>query len=137
MKKTLLVLVAAFALNQSASAQTGIAPANAAYLASQDMTAGRFEYNINAREAVNVNYSLTPKHPSAIAQFSLHTPDAMPFWANITNAAGKVVYTWKPEKPEYRYTPAWDLSKLKTGDYTVNIYLDGQKNSIYQFAFSK
>jgi len=120
----------------SASAQTTVSP-NEAYNKSLDMTGGRFEYKLNEREAVNVNYSLSPKHPVDIAQFSLHTPDPMPFRADIVNASGKVVFNWKPETQVYLYNASWNLSKLGKGEYTVRIYLEGQKNSIYQFAFSK
>jgi len=138
MNKNFLLLTAVVGLSLAAKAKTSaIAPANAEYIKAMDVTAGRFEYKLNEREAVNVNYSLSPKHPVDKAQFSLHTPDPMPFWANVTNASGKVVYTWKPENKVYLYNAAWDLSGLKAGDYTVNIYLDGQKNSVYKFSFSK
>jgi len=141
MKKALFVFTAAILGMCSASvcsAQTASPSSpNEEYVKKIDATMGHFDYKLNERETMNVNYSLSPKTPVNKATFSIQTPDAMPFWANVTNAAGKVVYTWKPEQKVYLYHADWDLSKLSAGEYNVNIYMDGKKSSIYQFKFNK
>jgi outer membrane lipoprotein-sorting protein len=140
MKKTLFVFTAVLSIcsAQICSAQTAATPSqNEEYAKKIDAVRGHFDYKLNEREAVNVNYSLSPKHPTDIAHFSIHTPSPMPFSATVTNAAGKVVYTWKPETQVYLYNADWNLSKLGAGEYNVNVYMDGQKSSIYQFKFSK
>lgn len=102
-----------------------------------DGTGGHFEYALNSRERVNVNYALTPKHPVHSAHFMIHTPDPMPFSATIVDASGKTVYSWKPEQKVYLYQADWNISALKSGAYTVRIFLENNPKSIYEFQFSK
>jgi hypothetical protein len=67
----------------------------------------------------------------------IQTPDPMPFSATITNASGKVVYTWIPETKVYLYNADWNISSLSSGTYNVNIYMGTEAKSIYQFSFTK
>lgn len=119
-----------------AYAQSALNP-NEEYLKNQDALTGRFELPLNERERMNVNYSLSPKNPSSEALFLLHTPTPMPLTANVTDASGKVVYTWKPEQQVYMYNVRWDLSKLKPGKYDVNIFSNGSSEKVFQFVFVK
>jgi hypothetical protein len=138
MKKVLIMSVLMLNFVPKSEAQSSLgAPQNTEYAKKFDGIAGHFEYALNARERVNVNYSFSPLHPTDKASFLLHTPDPMPFWATVSDASGKVVYTWKPEQKVYLYKASWDLSKLKSGTYTVNIYLETDKASIFQYNFSK
>ncbi|MBL7711332.1 MAG: hypothetical protein JNL13_02660 [Chitinophagaceae bacterium] len=111
--------------------------ANEEAVKNYDGTAGHFEYALNSRERVNVNFALTPKSPGHSARFMLHTPDPMPFFATIVDASGKTVYRWKPEQKVYLYTADWNLAALKSGSYTVKIFLENDPKSIYEFQFSK
>lgn len=139
MKKVLFLFLGAIALTNQSKAQSSVAasPQNTEYAKKFDGIAGNFTYALNSRENLNVNYSFTPKRPVDVANFMVHTPDPMPFWATITNSSGKVVFTWKPEQKVYLYRTDWNLSKLGSGDYTVNIYLETDKKSVYQFSFTK
>jgi len=94
---------------------------------------GSFMYALNAREQVVVSYQLTPLHPVEKAQFMIHTPDPMPFYATVTNQKGKVVFKWQPAQMVYLYRADWDLSGLKKGEYQVNIFQGADKQSAHQF----
>jgi len=98
-----------------------------------DGTKGTFMYALNAREQVVVNYQLTPLHPSDKARFMIHTPDPMPFYAEITNEKEKVVFKWHPVQMVYLYEAEWDLSGLKKGQYLVHIFQGTDKQSAHQF----
>lgn len=138
MKKLLFIFTLALGFTVNAKAQTGaIATQNADAIKNYDGVRGNFEYALNARERVNVNYALTPKNPTTVAHFTVHTPDAMPFWATVSDASGKTVYTWKPEQKVYLYNADWNIASLSAGTYTVKIYLETDKKSIYQFDFTK
>ncbi len=102
-----------------------------------DGVGGHFLYQLNEREKVNVNYSLTPKNPSNTAHFMIHTPSPMPFRANILDASGKKVFSWKPQQQVYLYNADWDISSLKKGNYTVQIFLGDEPKSIYEINFMK
>lgn len=102
-----------------------------------DVNRGRFAYALNEREQVQVSYSLAPLHPGAAAHFMIHTPDPMPFRATITNNKGKVVYNWTPQQLVHLYEADWNLSGLKAGDYTVNIFLGSDNTRVHYFSFQK
>lgn len=137
MKKSAIILLSFLAITSTALAQTegSIHPNNVA--AARDASGGRFELALNPSEKMQVAYELAPLHPVDKAHFLLHTPDPMPFTATITNSKGKTVYRWKPEQKVYLYQADWDLSGLKSGEYTVNIFTDNQAGSIHQFRFTK
>lgn len=138
MKKLLFIFTIALGFTTASKAQSAdISAENANAINNYDGVRGNFEYALNDRERVNVNYALNPKNPTTVAHFMLHTPEAMPLWATVTDAAGKVVLTWKPEQKVYLYNADWNVSKLTSGTYTVNVYMDAEKKSIYQFNFSK
>lgn len=138
MKRILLTFAVLIGLLSNVNAQSGsIANANEQALRNYDGIRGNFLYPINDREKVNVNYEFSPKSPTAAASMMIHTPNPMPFWANITNAAGKVVFTWKPEQEVYLYRANWDISTLAAGSYTVNIFMGEQKGRIFNFQFDK
>lgn len=136
MKKLLLLAAFSIGATQYTKAQTVSNP-NEEFIKNMNAIMGHFELPINERERVNVNYGLKPKSPSAEATFSLHTPTPMPFTANVTDASGKVVKSWKPEQEAYIYDVKWDLSKLKPGEYYVNIFYNGSSERAFQFAFTK
>jgi hypothetical protein len=139
MKKVLILFLGAIAFTNLSQAQSAVtaSPLNTEYAKKFDGVAGNFTYALNSRENLNINYSFSPLHPADVAHFMVHTPDPMPFWATVSNSSGKVVYTWKPEQKVYLYKTDWNLSKLGSGEYTVNIYLETDKKSIYQFKFTK
>lgn len=138
MKKILLTVAVILALFSDLSAQSSsIANANQEALKNFDGIRGNFLYPINDREKVNVNYEFAPKSPAAAASMMIHTPNPMPFWATITNASGKTVFTWKPEQQVYLYRVNWDLSVLPAGSYTVNLFMGEQKGRIFNFPFDK
>ncbi|HTN17503.1 MAG TPA: hypothetical protein VL092_07485 [Chitinophagaceae bacterium] len=132
---SLTVLLGCFAVTNAQSKATSNANEDA--VKNYDGTAGHFEYALNSRERVNVNYALTPKNPVNVAHFMIHTPDAMPFSATITDASGKTVYSWKPEQKVYLYNADWNVAALKSGSYTVKVFLQNEPKSIYEFQFSK
>jgi hypothetical protein len=138
MKKALIIstLVLNFIPKSEAQSSLG-APQNTEYAKKFDGIRGGFEYMPNPQEHLYVDYTFSPLHPTDKATFMLHTPDPMPFWATVSDASGKVVYTWKPEQKVYLYKTNWDLSKLKSGTYTVNIYLATEKASLFHYDFSK
>lgn len=138
MKRILLTFAVIIGLLNNVNAQSAsIANANQEALNKFDGIRGNFLYPINDRERVNVNYEFAPKAPSSAASMMIHTPNPMPFWATITNAAGKTVFTWKPEQQVYLYRANWDLKSLPAGSYTVNIFMGEQKGRIYNFQFDK
>lgn len=137
MKKLLFLFLGAISFATLSKAQSSALNPNEEAVRKLDATAGHFMYSLNDREKVNVNYSLKPLHPVDVAHFMVHTPDAMPFWATISNQSGKVVYTWKPENKVYLYNADWNVSKLKSGEYTVSIYVGADKQSAFQFKFTK
>jgi hypothetical protein len=102
-----------------------------------DVTKGRFAYALNEREQVQVSYRLAPLNPSTTAHFMIHTPEAMPFRTTVTNSKNKVVYTWTPQSMVYMQEADWDLSALKAGDYTVNIFLGTDNTRVHYFSFRK
>jgi hypothetical protein len=102
-----------------------------------DVTKGRFAYALNEREQVQVSYRLSPLNPSTTAHFMIHTPEAMPFRTTVTNSKNKVVYTWTPQSMVYMQEADWDLSALKAGDYTVNIFLGTDNTRVHYFSFRK
>lgn len=138
MKKLFFVFALALGFAPSTYAQSGIVSAqNADAISKYDGIMGHFDYALNAREHVNVNFGLTPKNPTNVAHFMIQTPDPMPFSATVTDASGKVVYTWVPSNKVYLYQADWNVSALKAGAYTVNIYLGKESKSIHQFSFTK
>lgn len=137
MKRTLTLVIAMLSLCFASKAQSAMGnPQNTEY-PKMDGVGGHFDYIMSARERMNVNYSLTPAHPADKAKLFLHTPEAMPLWATVTNKEGKVVLTWKPEVKNYIYNAELNISKFKSGDYTVNIYMGDEKNSIHTINFTK
>ena len=137
MKKIINILLIVIG-SISAQAQSKAASnANEEAVKNYDGTAGHFEYALNSRERVNVNYALTPRNPVNVAHFMIHTPDPMPFSATIVDAAGKTVYNWKPEQKVYLYNADWNVAALKCGSYTVKVFLENEPKSIYEFQFSK
>ena len=132
---SLTVLLGCFAVTNAQSKATSNANEDA--VKNYDGTAGHFEYALNSRERVNVNYALTPRNPVTTAHFMIHTPDPMPFSATIVDASGKTVYTWKPEQKVYLYNADWNLAALKSGAYTVKVFLQNEPKSVYEFQFSK
>lgn len=138
MKKILLTVAVIIGLFSNVKAQSAtIANANQEALKNFDGLRGNFLYALNEREKVNVNYEFTPKSPSAVASMMIHTPNPMPFWATITNASGKTVFTWKPEQQVYLYRANWDIAALPAGSYTVNLFMGEQKGRIFHFQFDK
>lgn len=138
MKKLLLISSFVLACSISALAQSAtISKANADAISNLDAVAGNFGYALSATETMNVNYSLSPKNPSTTANLMLHTPEPMPLSAKILDATGKVVLSWKPDSKVYLYQTSLNISSLKPGIYSVNIYMGEDKNSIHQFNFTK
>ena len=138
MKKLFFVFALALGFAPSTYAQSGIVSAqNAEAISKYEGTMGHFDYALNAREHVNVNFGLTPKNPTSVAHFMIQTPDPMPFSAKVSDASGKVVYTWTPANKTYLYQAEWNVSGFKSGTYTVSIYLGKEEKSIYQFSFTK
>lgn len=138
MKKLFLIVVIAIGFNMDSMAQSAtISKANADAISNLDAVAGNFGYALSATETLNVNYSLSPKSPSTTANLMLHTPNPMPLSAKIMDETGKVVLTWKPETKVYLYQTSLNISSLKVGTYTVNIYMGEDKKSIHQFNFTK
>ena len=138
MKKIYYILSIACFLSVTVEAQPAVtANANEEAVKNYDGTAGHFEYAVNSRERMNVNYALTPKHPVAVAHFMIHTPDPMPFSAVIVDATGKTVYRWKPDDIVYLYHADWNISGLKSGSYTVKVFLENEPKSVFEFRFSK
>ncbi|MBL7713102.1 MAG: hypothetical protein JNL13_11575 [Chitinophagaceae bacterium] len=137
MKKIIYVFLVVLG-SVSAQAQSKVTSnANEDAVKNYDGTAGHFEYALNSRERVNVNYALTPRNPVTTARFMIHTPDPMPFSATIVDASGKTVYTWKPGQKVYLYNADWNLTALKSGAYTVKVFLENEPKSVYEFQFSK
>jgi hypothetical protein len=138
MKKLFTILFLALLLREETSAQSAVvSPQNSEAVKNYDGVAGNFGYAISATETLNVNYSLTPKNPTTIAQLMLHTPNPMPLSAKIMDASGKVVLTWTPETKVYLYNVDLNVSSLKSGTYTVNLYMGTDPKSIYNFNFNK
>lgn len=138
MKQTILLLGLALFLSFSSEAQSAVNPQNKDYVAPAfDGYKGHFDHAISSRETVVASYAFTPARPVNSAHFVLHTAVALPFRANITNEAGKVVYRWEPGKTEMLYETDINLSKLKRGNYTLNIYIDPSAESVQSIAFSK
>jgi hypothetical protein len=132
---SLTVFLGCFAVT---NAQSKVASnANEDAIRNYDGTAGHFEYALNSRERVNVNFALTPRNPVTVAHFMIHTPDPMPFSATIVDASGKTVYNWKPEQKVYLYHADWNVAALKSGSYTVKVFLENEPKSVYEFQFSK
>ena len=96
---------------------------------------GHFNYKIEENKTVNVNYSFMPLEPATEVKFSLHTPNPRPLWFQITDKTGKVVAEWKPEQPKYLHRGTLDISSLKPGEYTYNIYWD--KSLAHSVSFRK
>ncbi|HTN16696.1 MAG TPA: hypothetical protein VL092_03380 [Chitinophagaceae bacterium] len=138
MKRIILSLAVLSGCFAGAAAQSKtVSNANEEAVKNYDGTAGHFEYALNSRERVNVNFALTPRTPVQSARFALRTPDPMPFSATIVDASGKIVYRWKPEQTTYFYNADWNLDALKSGSYTVKIFLENDPKSIHEFQFSK
>ena len=138
MKKIYYILSIACFLSVTVEAQPAVtANANEEAVKNYDGTGGHFEYALNDRERINVNYALTPRYPATIAHFMIHTPDPMPFSAVIVDATGKTVYRWKPEQKVYLYHADWNISGLKSGSYTVKVFLENEPKSVFEFRFSK
>ena len=137
MKKLFVTFAIVLGLGTVSKAQSAVVNANEEAVKNYDGVRGNFLYPLNDREKVNVNYDLTPKHPTSVAHVTIHTPNPMPFSANITDAAGKVVHTWKPESQVYLYKADWNIEKLPAGKYNVNLFMGDNKQSIYTFQFSK
>ena len=138
MKKLYYTLSLVFACAACAQAQSSPVPnANEEAVKNYDGTSGHFEYALNDRERVTVSYALAPKHPVNAAHFSIHTPDPMPFSAIVVDASGKTVYKWKPAQKTYFYQAEWDLVGLKSGAYTVKIFLENSQQSVNEFQFTK
>jgi len=133
MKKYLLFLtfitVSAPVFSQSASNKEAVEKMKAAGYS------GHFTYKTEENKNVNVNYSFTPLEPVASVNFMLHTPNPRPLWFQVTNKAGKVVAEWKPAEAKYLHRGTLDVSSLKAGEYTYNIYWD--KTLAYSIPFRK
>ena len=138
MKKLFTILFLALGFSASSSAQSATVSAqNADAVKNYDGVSGNFGYALSASETLNVNYALTPKSPVNTAHLMLHTPNPMPLSAKIMDASGKVVLTWTPETKVYLYNVDLNVSSLKTGTYTVNLYMGTDSKSIYNFSFNK
>jgi outer membrane lipoprotein-sorting protein len=138
MKKLFLIVVIALGFNMASTAQSAtISKANADAVTNLDAVAGSFGYALSATETLNVNYSLSPKNPTTTANLMLHTPDPMPLSAKVMDASGKVVLSWTPANKVYLYQATLNVSPLKSGVYSVNLYMGTDKKSIHQFTFTK
>lgn len=138
MKKVIFIFALALGFGFNVNAQSGVISAqNAEAIANYDGVAGRFEYALSATENMNVNYAITPKHPTSIAHFMIHTPEAMPFSAKVSDASGKIVYTWTPVDKVYLYNANWNVASWANGTYTVNVFMGADPKSIYNFTFTK
>lgn len=138
MKKLFLIVVIALGFNMASTAQSAtISKANADAVTNLDAVAGSFGYALSATETLNVNYSLSPKNPTTTANLMLHTPDPMPLSAKVMDASGKVVLSWIPANKVYLYQATLNVSPLKSGVYSVNLYMGTDKKSIHQFTFTK
>ena len=138
MKKLFLIVVIAIGFNMDSIAQSAtISKANADAINNLDAIVGKFGYALSSTETMNVNYSLSPKTPSTTANLMLHTPNPMPLSAKIMDESGKVVLSWSPETKVYLYQTSLNISSLKVGIYTLNIYMGEDKKSIHQFNFTK
>jgi outer membrane lipoprotein-sorting protein len=138
MKKLFLIVVIALGFNMASTAQSAtISKANADAVNNLDAVAGSFGYALSATETLNVNYSLSPKNPTTTANLMLHTPDPMPLSAKVMDASGKVVLSWTPANKVYLYQATLNVSPLKSGVYSVNLYMGTDKKSIHQFTFTK
>ena len=138
MKKLLFIFSIVLFCESSANAQSAtISKANADAINSFDGISGNFGYALSATEAMNVNYSLTPKNPTSTANLMLHTPEPMPLSIKIMDESGKTVLSWVPEAKVYLYNKSLNVSSLKAGTYSVNIFMGTDKKSIHQFNFTK
>ena len=138
MKKLLSFLSIVLFFGYSANAQSAtISKANADAINNLDAIVGKFGYALSSTETMNVNYSLSPKNPSTTANLMLHTPNPMPLSAKIMDESGKVVLSWTPDTKVYLYQTSLNISSLKAGIYTVNIFMGTDKKSIHQFNFTK
>jgi hypothetical protein len=138
MKKLFLIVVIALGFNIDSTAQSAtISKPNADAIANLDAVAGSFGYALSATETLNVNYSLSPKNPSTTANLMLHTPNPMPLSAKIMDQSGKIVLSWTPSSKVYLYQTSLNVSSLKAGVYSVNLYMGEDKKSIHQFTFTK
>jgi hypothetical protein len=138
MKNLLLTLLFGFSFSVGATAQSSsVSSQNADAVRNYDGIMGHFDYVLNSRETMNVNYALTPKNLVNTAHLMLHTPDPMPLSAKIMDAAGKVVLTWVPETKVYLYNTELNIASLASGVYTVHFYMGTDSKSIYNFNFNK
>jgi hypothetical protein len=138
MKKLFLIVVIALGFNIDSTAQSAtISKPNADAITNLDAVAGSFGYALSATETLNVNYSLSPKNPSTTANLMLHTPNPMPLSAKIMDQSGKIVLSWTPSSKVYLYQTSLNVSSLKAGVYSVNLYMGEDKKSIHQFTFTK
>ncbi len=131
-----LVTVAGLCYNAKAQSE-GMAPQNADAIKSYDGFRGVFEYPVSASERISINYSFSPKAPSSEARFTVSTANPIVVKASIKNEAGKEVLHWVPEHVSNAYIFNWDLSKLKVGNYTLDLYTADDPKSIRQIAFTK
>jgi hypothetical protein len=137
MKKVLFILAALLGTISTEATAQAASPMNTEYDKDFNGVKGRFSYAVRPGEALQVTYKLTPLSPVNHAHIMLHTPDPMPLHATVSNSKGKVVFSWRPEQMVYLYDTDWDLSTLKSGEYTVNLYMGAEKNSIHHFNFTK
>lgn len=119
-------------------AQTGTtSAANLDAISKADRIVGSFQFPISSTETGLATFAVSPKNPSASLEFYLRTADPMPFKATVTDAAGKVVYTWTPTVTLYEYMYNWDVSKFPSGTYNINFYYDSMPNIAHTVAFTK
>jgi hypothetical protein len=138
MKKLFLIVVIALGFNIDSTAQSAtISKPNADAITNLNAVSGSFGYALSATETLNVNYSLSPKNPSTTANLMLHTPNPMPLSAKIMDQSGKIVLSWTPSSKVYLYQTSLNVSSLKAGVYSVNLYMGEDKKSIHQFTFTK
>ncbi len=96
---------------------------------------GHFGYQLDDVHNINVNYSITPKVPTSIANFNLHTPENRPLNIVVTNTQGKKLVEANFTRNEYIKEGTLDLSNLKAGKYIYLIQWDGKE--AFEIPFEK
>ena len=137
----ILLVISQLSAEHVFSQQTlGVAPSNLAK--DNSVVAGNFMINRENTERgitehINVNYAVSPAPFTNFLSLELGTADPTRFSADVVDAKGVRVSHWQPVEKSYHYKETIDISKLRPGNYRLNIYCEYGPAILHSVPFEK
>lgn len=111
----------------------------------KSIVSGHFEANSNRvsksgqsiTEHVNINYSISPAPFSSELNLVLNTAEPVKFSADIVTGNGHKLVEWSSSERSHLHNAKMDISKLNSGNYSVNVYWEKSSTLLYSIPFKK